>query len=397
MTTASQVNAKPVSPAQADTSFLHLTYSIGVRFAGGGIGNIAYHDVASLLENDVAVSLLCDSSTHHDLPLPQAEFGLPGRVLRRVAASDPTGRVNHVHTRIYGRWASRRIDDSDLILTWGNYGLESLKQAKRLGIPAIVQWASSHPTHRKKVLSEAYQQIGSMFRWPQQAYDRTLAELTLADYVLVPSQFVRDTFLQVGFSAEKLITIPFGVDANRFHPASEPDLARPFRLLFVGQIGVRKGVLTLLEAWRNLNWDDAELWLVGRVQPDSEALLRSYRNLHGVRWIGHVADPVTMYQSADIFVFPTLEEGSALVTYEAMAAGLPLVTTAEAGSLVQDGQEGFIVPSQNVAALTQALTKLREDDSQRLTMGAQARTTVLSYTWSARGVTLAKHLTNIVT
>ncbi|MCD6291622.1 MAG: glycosyltransferase family 4 protein, partial [Anaerolineae bacterium] len=176
--------------------------------------------------------------------------------------------------------------------------------------------------------------------------ERNLAEIEGADQVIVPSEYVLGTFLAHGVPRGKITVIPFGVDVGRFSPPEERPES-PVRFLFVGQIGVRKGVHYLLEAWQRLALPDAELILAGRVQSNSWPALAHYGDLPGVRWVGHV-DPVDLYRSAHVFVFPSLDEGSALVTYEAMAAGLPLIVTGASGSLARDGVEGVLVPARDV-------------------------------------------------
>ena len=94
---------------------------------------------------------------------------------------------------------------------------------------------------------------------------------------------------------------------------------------------------------------------VGRALPEIKEVLKTYAELPGVRIVGFSGAPATAYQQADIFVLPSIEEGSALVTYEAMACGLPVVTTPNAGSVVRDGVEGFIVSIRDPDALAERI------------------------------------------
>jgi glycosyltransferase involved in cell wall biosynthesis len=108
-----------------------------------------------------------------------------------------------------------------------------------------------------------------------------------------------------------------------------------------------------------------------------------------------VADPVVLYQQADVFAFPTIEEGSALVTYEALACGLPAVTTYNAGSPVRDGQEGFLVPVQDAEALAERLDLLRTNVQLRLEMGRAARERAKTFTWHEYGENLVRAITRV--
>ncbi|HEY65970.1 MAG TPA: glycosyltransferase family 4 protein, partial [Caldilineae bacterium] len=136
-------------------------------------------------------------------------------------------------------------------------------------------------------------------------------------------------------------------------------------------------------------------WLVGRPSAEFLPILARYRDLPGLRLIGYVTDPVAVYQQADVFTFPTIEEGSALVTYEALACGLPVVTTPNAGSVVRDGVEGFIVPTRDVEALVAVLERLRADERLRLGIGWAARQRAEAFTWERYETSLARICTAI--
>jgi glycosyltransferase involved in cell wall biosynthesis len=109
---------------------------------------------------------------------------------------------------------------------------------------------------------------------------------------------------------------------------------------------------------------------------------------------GFQANPVPYYQNADFFVFPSLHEGSALVTYEALACGLPTITTRNAGSVVRDGREGYLVPIRSPEGLAAAMEALRQDQTSRRAMGIAARRRAQAFTWRASGDALARVLTD---
>ncbi len=368
---------------------MRVIYSIGAKFAGGGIGTIAYHAACGLYRQGMLYRLLCGSFRPTEIPRGTIRaMGLPSRALRRLAVYDPSRWLSHLHNVLYDVWAFRLLEPGELFHVWGGHGLRSIRRAKALGMLVVVQWASAHPLWRARLLREEYARWGLRFRLPRAGLRRSLTEMEAADYVLIPSEFVRRSFLEQGFPERRLLWIPFGVDTDRFRP-SDVGGPRPFRALFIGQVGVRKGVPYLLEAWRRLGWRDAELWIVGRPSVEFARLGGRYKELSGVRWKGYVSDPVALYQQADVFVFPTIEEGSALVTYEAMACGLPVVTTPNAGSVVRDGVEGLIVPIRDVDALAVALDQLRADERLRREMGKAARARVERYTWDRHGDVLA--------
>jgi len=367
---------------------VRVLYSLGAKFAGPGIGTTAYHGVKGLYEQGMLQQVLCGSFLPSDIPPSRIKaLGLPSRGLRKLATFDPSGVLSYLHSVFYDLWASRYVKEADLLHVWGNDGLLSLRRAKERGMITVVQRASTHPRYQAELFREEYARWGVRFRLPEANLQRADAEVALADYVLIPSDFVRQTFLERGVDERKLLLLPFGVDVERFHPLSDLDQTeRPFRVLFVGQISIRKGIPYLLEAWRLLRWGDAELWLLGRMVVNFP---RRLLQLPGVRIFSFVPDPVPFYQKADLFAFPSLEEGSALVTYEALACGLPVVTTPQAGSVVRDGQEGFIVPIRDSIALAERLDALRRDRELRQRMASRARQRALEFTWVRHGEQLA--------
>ena len=372
---------------------MRVIYSVGVRFGGAGIGSIAYHGVQGLHRHDMLARLLCGSHTSTDIPSHLVRsLGLPSRALRKLASLEGSKRLQRWHSVLYDQWASRNLVPADLMLAWGADGLRSLERARDMGLMTVVEVATVHPAFRVPLMADENDRWGIRGqRWPG-GLRRTTEEIALCDHVLIPSDFVRQTFLGQGVPADKLLQVPFGVDPLRFRPAERSE-SHPFRILFVGRIELGKGIPYLLEAWKRLSWRDAELVLVGPQEPAYVRLLREQiKGIDNQSLVGFVADPVPHYQSADLFVFPTLHEGSALVTYEALACGLPVITTENAGSVVRDGQEGFLVPIRSVDALASAMERLRQDGVVRRAMGDAARRRAKAFTWLASGDALAQTL-----
>jgi hypothetical protein len=201
-----------------------------------------------------------------------------------------------------------------------------------------------------------------------------------ADRILAGSDFVRSTLIDNGVDPSKITVVPFGADTDRFRPAPNPP-RQPVRLLFVGYVSQRKGIKYLLEAVKRLDRRDLELVVVGDPVGGTSGLMR-YRGLFThVTGVAH-ADVHRWYQSADLFVLPSLFEGSARVTYEALASGLPVITTANSGSVVRDGIDGFIVPIRDVDALAGKIAALADDRTLREQMGRNARARAEQFTWA---------------
>jgi glycosyltransferase involved in cell wall biosynthesis len=207
-------------------------------------------------------------------------------------------------------------------------------------------------------------------------------ECEFADRILVGSTFAAMTFIEEGFPAEKMVIIPYGSDLERFSPGQrEMKQGETFRVLFVGSIVQRKGISYLLRAYQRFKGPNTELVLVGNYPDDSSPFSPFCEDF---KHIPHVpqADLPKIYRSADVFVFPSLLEGMGLVVLEAMASGLPVITTPNGpGDLVRDGVDGFIVPIRDVDAIVEKLEYLRAHSEERLRMGQNARERAKMFTW----------------
>ncbi|MBU2850413.1 glycosyltransferase family 4 protein [Acidithiobacillus ferrivorans] len=208
------------------------------------------------------------------------------------------------------------------------------------------------------------------------------AECEGADRILVGSTFARNAFMEEGFSAEKMIVIPYGADVERFSPGQfKAKQSTIFRILFVGGIVQRKGVSYLLRAYQRFKGPDTELVLVGSYPDDLRPFAPFREDFKHISHVPQAALP-EIYRNADVFVFPSLLEGMGLVVLEAMATGLPVITTPNGpGDLVRDGVDGFVVPIRDVDAIVEKLEYLRAHPKERLRMGQNARERAKMFTW----------------
>ena len=216
---------------------------------------------------------------------------------------------------------------------------------------------------------------------PEALVQDSIEEALAADMIFASSDFVRDSLVNIGVCESKIRIIQYGCDTARFCPGPKDDRnSEKIRFLFVGLIGQRKGITYLLQAFKELNLPNAELHLVG-IPVGCEKVLAEYEG-----YFTHVPSVPhheihQVFQNADIFVMPSLHEGSALVSYEALSSGLPVITTINSGTVVRDGREGYVLPIRDVEALKDRMKRLYDDKNLRLEMANNARTRALEFTW----------------
>lgn len=222
-------------------------------------------------------------------------------------------------------------------------------------------------------------------------------EKGLIDYLFLASRFLIDRALEVGYDEAQCIYQPYGVDTSYFTPAPADQSTDDKRFLFCGTLNQRKGLVELLTAWKHLDLSDAKLILCGRSTPFFRRLIRKMAP-RNVVLRGHLnrAQLREEYQKAYAYVFPSHLESSAKVTYEALACGIPVITTEEAGSVISHGRDGFIVPCRDSQVLQGPMEALYDDESLRNSMGQAARSTAEKYTWDAYGERAMQHYRTIV-
>lgn len=209
--------------------------------------------------------------------------------------------------------------------------------------------------------------------------DHALETIANTSIFVCPSAFVADDLVtNWGVQRDDIRIVPYGVASGWEEVVSRP---RKGRILFAGSAVRRKGIHILAKTARLLaqqGRDDIEFVVVGGV-PEA---VRSHPEASGLTFLGRVPrDAVrTHFAEADIFVLPTLAEGSATVVYEAMAAGLPVITTHEAGVPITAGVDGLIVPARDIEAIAAAIVGLVDDRDRRDTIAAIARQSASQFT-----------------
>jgi glycosyltransferase involved in cell wall biosynthesis len=234
---------------------------------------------------------------------------------------------------------------------------------------------------------------------PRSLIDRARREYQLCDKIIVLSSVALRSFEQFGCADKTAVVWP-GVDHLSFTPGFKPSPPRLFRACYAGRVEAAKGVGYLLQAWKRLQLTRAELLLFGEVKPEMESLLKGCAA--NVRLLGVLPakELAQGYRESSVFVFPSANEGMGMVLLEAMASGLPVVSTDKTGAadFVSEGKEGFVVPARNVDALAERILWCYQHPEETMAMGRAARTKVeQQFTFAhfaERQIALYRSLTN---
>lgn len=264
----------------------------------------------------------------------------------------------------FDRWVLKQLQPGDHIISSYGYANECFKFARQHGGKTFVDAGNSHIENFWSVISEEHR------RWkcPYPPFaphwlERSKAMLAQTDFVLSPSSYVTNSFLARGFKPEQILKNVYPVDLSLFQPATAPrPKNRPLTIINTGSLSLRKGTPYLLEAFRLIRQrhPSARLLLTQIVQDDVKPILAHFGDLP-IEWsppLPH-APLAERLRTADVFVLPSLEDGFARTVSEALACGLPAVTTPNTGAsdFVKPGVNGEIVPIRDPAATAEAILK----------------------------------------
>ncbi len=329
------------------------------------------------------------------VPYSAIHFPLPGRSII------PRG-LNFIRIKFLPRLPSREIERT--LFDW-----LSLRASRRLawrpravhladalprtaafwhaqGVPLVFDLQMAHPRCYQALIARGAVAATALGPLDDRDTDRCI---DLAERLVCPSQFVRESLPTSAHP--RAVVIPFGADpiVSAKETVALGNANKPLCVLFAGNVNLRKGIPFLLAAWQQLPPDvhnRAELVLCGRLFREMQELLAAAPA--NVRCVGFQADMEKRYAAADVFVLPSLMEGSAKAVYEAMAHGLPVLVTTHSGSVVRHGVDGLVVEPADVAALTTALTTLLRNADLRQRLGEAARVRARHFSWEtyAQGV-----------
>ena len=270
------------------------------------------------------------------------------------------------------------LGNTDTIYGFNSASLELFKHAKNLGIRCILDQTLAERSLVYSLLLEEEQRWSEWSRSPftvgtadLELLDREQREQELANRIICGSTFVKDSLISRGISPEKISVVSLGQCPNVSLPQHQPEYETPqqrgdgLRILFAGAVGLRKGIPYLMEALRKLQGNiPFTCKVVGSLQIKPQRVAE-YSDVCDFVGIVPRSQMASFYHWADVFILPSLCEGSAMVTYEALSWGLPIITTMNSGSIVRDGIDGFIVPARDAEAIASKLIYLWQAERQQ--------------------------------
>jgi glycosyltransferase involved in cell wall biosynthesis len=282
---------------------------------------------------------------------------------------------------LFDYFAASKLARTDVTLFHGGYFLSrTLQKAHANKSIAIDLTVTAHIHTNAGIEKEELQKLGIEYEGLFTRFDKRSPHLGGFDYLIAISEFVKQSYIEQGYPADKIFVAHPDIDTKRFAPSVSAKQDDVFRVVYAAYTTPLKGLHYLLDAWGKLKLSNAELVLVGGYGDMPAELKERYDAIiakdPSIKWIGNSHTPERYFQDASVLAFPSLTEGFGRVTIEAMACGLPVITTENAAGIVEEGKTGFVVPIRDAQALVDKIKYLYEHRDEARQMGNAARSAV---------------------
>jgi len=293
----------------------------------------------------------------------------------------------------------------EIVFAYSYAALELIEAEKKKGILTVLNQIDPGPGDEDLVQAEERrwpEYVLRPYRLPQGYVDRVKREWKLADIIVVNSEWSRDRIAAAGAEAGKIKVVPlayerdhgttgprdYGTGSGPVAPSLTSNLppppSGPLKVLWVGNVNVRKGIQYVVEAARMLDHQPVEFIVAGEIGVPRKVIDSSPGN---IQWLGPLPRPEAqrLYEDAGVFVLPTLSDGFAMSQLEALANGVPVIVTANCGRVVEDGKSGFVVSHGDVDALASVIRRFIYDRSLSSRMSEECRKRATDFTLDAYG------------
>jgi glycosyltransferase involved in cell wall biosynthesis len=349
-------------------------------FKDFGIAHACYYLMKGMQSKDVAVKLMGISS---DPEFNDAFYSdaIPKWSKSLVYRAFPDRVILNMAESIF----SNSLKNADFAYLWPGISLETYKDIKSRGYKIIHECVNTHEAYSKTILDAEYKALKLPITHgvsAEKIADMT-AKLELSDYIYSCSPIMTATMLSNGVAKSKILQTSYGLSPSAIFDRQHVVQSNQPTFIFVGSIGVRKGIHLLLDYWVKAKLN-AKLKLVGAIEDAVKPLVTQYLSHENIEHIPFTSDLPSIYKNADIFILPSLEEGSPLVMYMALGAGLPvIVSPMGGGGVIVDNEDGFVVDPHDADKWIERMRQLAESAECRAHLSRQSKVKATHYVWDA--------------
>jgi glycosyltransferase involved in cell wall biosynthesis len=338
-----------------------VAVSCSAPFGVGGLGRHLKEVVDALRRGGEAPACISgstraaaegDRAARHLLGIPYLHW-----LLARVPIPVSPGVRTRAFMTEFDAYAAQRLPSAQHLIAFNGQALTQFRTAGRARYESIaLVSANSHLRRVVRQHARAHRQYPLEGSWAARLVGRNVSEYELADRIYVGSRYTRDSFLQEGFSEDKLALFPFTPDP-RYELSGAPAPAETFEIVFIGSIAVHKGVPLLIDAVRRLPHPNIRLRLVGSWGTRGMRRFTQSACAADSRISVCPGDPLPHLRSASLCVHPAYEDGFGYAPAEALACGVPLLVSEDTGmkDLIASPNQGLVLPTGDLEALTEAI------------------------------------------
>lgn len=322
----------------------------------------------------------------------------------QLAALLRTRRFNFKANDLFDLWTQKGIEtrrDYKIYIGWSGMSSRTILSVQRAGKITILERGSSHILYQDAILKEEYNKFGIDFSIDNRVIEKELREYETCNYISIPSTFVKKSFIEQGVNPEKLVINPYGA-GRIFEPERIQRTDGKFRVLYLGSLGIRKGLVYLFETLTQLDIPNEvlEAWFIGGISDELRPYIARYRK---PQWTfhGHIPqhDLPHFINQCDVAVQPSLEEGLSMVIPQMLGCGVPVIASTNTGGadIIREGETGFIVPIRSPQAIAEKIMYLYENPERLADMKTAAAASVRNgFTWDDYGERYVSFLKKLV-
>lgn len=411
----SNQNNRAVLKGLVEAKMLHEFYSSIAVFEGDFLTKVsrlsAFNDI--LRRNfDLELKAFTKTSPKYELGrVLFSKLGFKGLVRHETGRFSVDAVYQYIDKKVASKLEKGYNLGVDAVYAYEDGAYQSFKEAKKYGIKCIYDLPIAYWETSQKLMQEEFERlpewrdtIKSGLSDSKEKLIRKESELKMADTIVVPSHFVKNSIPKWAESKQIIMT-PFGTpemldvnlipQARDYQSLKQNDLKRPLRILFVGSMTQRKGLGDLFEAINIVNSSDVELVVLGSLKAPYEFYSTKIKGGFTYEKVRPHHEVLELMKTCDVFCLPSIVEGRALVMQEAMSQGLPIIITPNSGGedLVKEAETGFLVPIRSPKSIAEKIIWFLDNRAQIKSMGEAAKLHAASYTWKAYSDRIVKALT----
>lgn len=372
---------------------LRVLYSFPQKIGASGVCYAAWQHVKGLHDAGAGVTVF-PGVLHQPFPdgirvrptLSRGKLRIPYSVLGNLD-------TYKLHDWIVARRLRQMAGEFDLVHGFALGSLETLRVAQELGIPTVLERSNAHTRFAYEVVEKECEKLGiempashshafnaEVLRREEEEYDAT-------DYLFCPSEFVARTFVERGFSPKRLVRFQYGFDQSACYPPAEPRLEKAgLTVLFAAACAPRKGLHYALDAWLQSSAHHlGKFLIVGDFIPGYAEKLAAQLSHPSVSRLGYRKDLAAIMRTSAVMVLPSIEEGSALVTYDARGAGCVLLVSESTGAICEHEKNALVHRTGDVEGLANHFSRVHEDRVLLARLRRASLATAAELTWPAAG------------